>query len=123
MKKNNLILAAFLTITVILFSSCGASSSSDSTESTEPGGVVTIGTQVWTSKNLNVETYRNGDSIPEAKTKGEWLAYAQAGEAAWCYYDNDPSIIDFFNGTCIGQELPYYWFWDLDFLQFCLYLA
>ena len=26
---------------------------------------VKIGTQTWTSKNLDVETYRNGDTIPQ----------------------------------------------------------
>jgi len=28
---------------------------------------VTIGTQVWTSKNLDVATYRNGDIIPQVQ--------------------------------------------------------
>ena len=32
------------------------------------GQSVTIGTQVWTTKNLDVATFRNGDPIPEAKT-------------------------------------------------------
>ena len=30
---------------------------------------VKIGTQVWTSKNLDVSTFRNGDPIPEVKTR------------------------------------------------------
>jgi uncharacterized protein (TIGR02145 family) len=51
---------------------------------------ITIGTQVWMTENLNVEKFRNGDPIPEAKTEGEWKAYGEAGEAAWCNYDNDP---------------------------------
>jgi len=59
---------------------------------------VTIGDQVWMTKNLNVDTFRNGDRIPEAKTEGEWKAYAQADEAAWCYYDNDPN-----NGEKYGK--------------------
>jgi len=28
---------------------------------------VKIGTQTWTSKNLDVSTYRNGDAIPQVK--------------------------------------------------------
>jgi hypothetical protein len=28
---------------------------------------VNIGKQVWTSKNLNVATYRNGDAIPQVQ--------------------------------------------------------
>jgi hypothetical protein len=35
-------------------------------------GDVKIGTQVWTSKNLDVSTFRNGEAIPEAKSKEEW---------------------------------------------------
>ena len=90
MKKNNLILFTFLAITAILFSSCGASSSSDSTstekveggtESTESGAVVTIGNQVWTSKNLDVATYRNGDVIPQVQDGSAWVALTTG---AWC---------------------------------------
>ena len=109
MKKNNLILGTFLAITAILFSSCGASSSSDSTstekvdgsaESTESGGVVTIGTQVWTSKNLDVATYRNGDVIPQVQDQAAW---ADLTTGAWCYYDNDAS-----NGTKYGKLYNWY---------------
>ena len=38
---------------------------------------VTIGTQVWITKNLDVSTFRNGDPIPEVKTEEEWK---RAGE-------------------------------------------
>ena len=33
---------------------------------------ITIGTQTWTSKNLDVSTFRNGEAIPEAKSEKEW---------------------------------------------------
>ena len=81
MKKNNLILVTLLAITAILFSSFGASSFSGSpstekvegsTESTESVGMVTIGSQVWTSKNLDVATYRNGDIIPQVQDQEAW---------------------------------------------------
>jgi uncharacterized protein (TIGR02145 family) len=52
--------------------------------------IVTIGKQVWMTENLNVDKFRNGEPIPEAKTIGEWKAYSAANEAAWCYYDNNP---------------------------------
>jgi uncharacterized protein (TIGR02145 family) len=54
-------------------------------------GSVTIGTQVWTAVNLNVSTFQNGDSIPEAKTNKEWVAAGESGKPAWCYYNNDPA--------------------------------
>jgi uncharacterized protein (TIGR02145 family) len=64
---------------------------------------VIIGKQEWMIKNLDVAAFRNGEPIPEAKTGKEWLAYAQAGEAAWCYYDNDPA-----NGAKYGKLYNWY---------------
>ncbi len=49
---------------------------------------VTIGTQTWTTKNLDVATFRNGEIIPEAKTDEEWQAAGRNQQAAWCYYKN-----------------------------------
>jgi uncharacterized protein (TIGR02145 family) len=46
---------------------------------------VTIGTQVWTTQNLNVSTYRNGDPIP----KVEGAEWAVLTTGAYCYYNND----------------------------------
>jgi uncharacterized protein (TIGR02145 family) len=54
-------------------------------------GTVKIGSQSWASANLNVNTFRNGDSIPEARTNTEWVAAGKAGKPAWCYYNNDPA--------------------------------
>jgi uncharacterized protein (TIGR02145 family) len=64
---------------------------------------VTIGTQVWMTKNLDVDKFRNGDVIPEAKSEGEWKAYIDANEAAWCYYNNDPA-----NGEKYGKLYNWY---------------
>ena len=82
MKKNNLktVLSLFI---VMLFAQINY------------GQTVTIGTQVWTSKNLNVSTYRNGDVIPQVQDQNAW---ANLTTGAWCYYDNDAS-----NGTKYGK--------------------
>jgi uncharacterized protein (TIGR02145 family) len=48
--------------------------------------------------NLNVSKFRNGDPIPEVKTKEEWNKALQSKQSAWCYYDNDPS-----NGAKYGK--------------------
>ncbi len=64
---------------------------------------VKIGNQIWMTKNLDVSMFRNGDPIPEAKTAEQWIAYGQAGEAAWCYYDNDPA-----NGAKYGKLYNWY---------------
>ena len=51
---------------------------------------VKIGSHSWMVVNLNVSTFRNGDSIPQAKTNEEWELAGMYGKPAWCYYDNDP---------------------------------
>ena len=50
---------------------------------------IQIGNQVWTKKNLEVSTYRNGDIIPEVKDPSEW---AKLTTGAWCYYNNDTML-------------------------------
>jgi uncharacterized protein (TIGR02145 family) len=50
---------------------------------------VTIGDQVWMTKNLDVLTFRNGDPIPEAKTDEDWIKAGKEGKPVWCYYDNN----------------------------------
>lgn len=50
---------------------------------------VRIGTQTWMKYNLNVSTFRNGDKIPEAKTKSEWRKASRQKKPVWCYYDNN----------------------------------
>ena len=57
-----------------------------------------IGSQTWMVKNLNVETFRNGDPMPEVKSAEEWESKGENGEPAWCYYDNNPS-----NGEKFGK--------------------
>jgi uncharacterized protein (TIGR02145 family) len=45
----------------------------------------------WSTINLNVTTFENGDIIPEARTSEEWINAAKEQKPAWCYYNNDPS--------------------------------
>jgi uncharacterized protein (TIGR02145 family) len=49
---------------------------------------VKIGSQEWTTENLNVEHYRNGDLIPQVQDAKEW---AKLTTGAWCYYNNEKS--------------------------------
>lgn len=48
-----------------------------------------IGNQTWMSENLHVSTFKNGDTIPEAKTISEWKAFLGKKQPAWCYFNND----------------------------------
>ena len=61
---------------------------------------VTIGTQTWTSKNLDVSNYRNGDIIPQVQDKKAW---AKLTTGAWCYYENKAA-----NGTKYGKLYNWY---------------
>jgi uncharacterized protein (TIGR02145 family) len=51
---------------------------------------VRIGNQEWTTENLDVSRFRNGDVIAEADTYEAWEKACIAGTPVWCYYDNDP---------------------------------
>lgn len=57
-----------------------------------------LDTSKWTSKNLDVDKFRNGDIIPEAKTAEDWQFAQDYGKPAWCHYDNDPE-----NGKKYGK--------------------
>jgi uncharacterized protein (TIGR02145 family) len=61
---------------------------------------VTIGTQVWTLKNLDVSTYRNGDVIPQVTDPNVWKTLTTG---AWCYYKNDAS-----NNATYGKLYNWY---------------
>lgn len=56
---------------------------------------VKIGNQVWMSQNLDVTTYRNGDTIPQVTDPVQWY---RTSKGAWCYYNNDPE-----NGKKYGK--------------------
>jgi uncharacterized protein (TIGR02145 family) len=64
---------------------------------------VTIGTQVWMTKNLDVTKFRNGDLIPQAKTNDEWEQAGKNKQPAWCYYANNKK-----NGKKYGKLYNWY---------------
>jgi uncharacterized protein (TIGR02145 family) len=55
------------------------------------------------SENLNLDKFRNGDPIPEAKTEDEWKKAGENKQPAWCYYNNDPA-----NGEKFGKLYNWY---------------
>ena len=61
---------------------------------------VVIGTQTWTTKNLDVTTYRNGDVIPQVQDASTW---ANLKTGAWCYYNNLTA-----NGSSYGKLYNWY---------------
>ncbi len=64
---------------------------------------VKIGSAEWTSDNLDVSTFKNGDTIMEAKTAEEWIAASKGHKAAWCYYENNAD-----NGKKYGKLYNFY---------------
>ncbi len=46
----------------------------------------TICGEVWSSRNLDVATYRNGDPIPQVTDANAWVKLTTG---AWCWYNND----------------------------------
>ena len=53
---------------------------------------VKICDQIWMTRNLDVDHYRNGDSIRYCETQAEWQDAAAKKEGACCYYNDDPTI-------------------------------
>ena len=56
------------------------------TAAVAPISTVMIGDQIWTSKNLDVATYRDGTPIPNVANA---IAWSQLETGAWCWYNND----------------------------------
>ena len=50
---------------------------------------ISIGSQTWMTQNLNVNRFRNGDLIPEAKSNEDWQNAGINKQPAWCYLNND----------------------------------
>ena len=88
MKKLNLI--TILLVVLIVFMGC---------KNNEILPSVTIGTQTWTNRNLDVTTYRNGDVIPQV----EDITWVGLTTGAWCYYEN---LID--NDRIYGKLYNWY---------------
>ena len=76
---------------------------STAAEATENKTEVTIGKQIWMTQNLNVDKFRNGDPIPEAKSDEDWRNAYLEKKPAWCYYNDNPD-----NGERYGKLYNWY---------------
>jgi len=59
---------------------------------------IQIGTQIWMEENLNLEKFRNGESIPKITTEKDWKDAGFDKKPAWCYYNFDQM-----NGSTYGK--------------------
>jgi len=73
----------FLSFSIFL-NSCSSDENSN-----ENSNLVNIGMQTWQTKNLNVDTYRDGPPIPQVTDATQWNNLTTG---AWCYYNNDPAL-------------------------------
>jgi uncharacterized protein (TIGR02145 family) len=101
MKKLNLL---FTILFAFIFIKCEVNNNNISVDGcSKPHGnseIVKICNQIWMKKNLDIDHYRNGDSIPEIRDPNEW---GNLTTGAWCYYDNDTA-----NGKIYGKLYNWY---------------
>jgi uncharacterized protein (TIGR02145 family) len=64
---------------------------------------VIIGSQEWTTRNLETVHFCNGDPIKEASSEEAWELAAQSETPAWCYYKNNIN-----NGQKYGKLYNWY---------------
>ena len=86
MKLNNILL-----IVILFFSQC----SKKRLNPYDAGNP-----QAWTSINLDVTKYRNGDEIPQVQDAASWVSLTTG---AWCYYENETA-----NGVKYGKLYNWY---------------
>jgi len=67
------------------------------------GEGVAVGRQVWTSRNLDTDRYRNGDPVRHAASEAEWHDAASKEEGAWCWYGGEGE-----NGRVYGRLYNWY---------------
>jgi uncharacterized protein (TIGR02145 family) len=96
--KNSIFL--FLTIALVVMMFSCEKDDDNPAEPSKNYDSVTIGTQVWMAKNLDVDHYLNGDSIPEVRDSAAW---ANLTTGAWCYYNNNPA-----NDSIYGKLYNWY---------------
>ena len=64
---------------------------------------VEIAGKVWTTRNLDVDTFRNGDPIPQARTDAEWFAASENKQPAWCYSEKGPVYGKLYNWYAVSD--------------------
>ena len=83
-----------LLLGIILLTGCTKDDKANS------GTSIKIGTQTWTTTNLDVATYRDGTIIPQVTDQADWAGLTTG---AWCYYNNTTA-----NGTTYGKLYNWY---------------
>ena len=100
MKKQKSIISFFVLASFIMLTACdvGVKTQDGKTIKT-----IIIGNQEWTTENLDVNTFNNGEEIQETKNADEWATAGKNKKSACCYYENDPE-----NGKKFGKLYNWY---------------
>ena len=93
----------FLILSMLYLTSCNSKNENEVLVNSYNGGEVKIDSQIWMNQNLNVNTFKNGDPIPHAKSNDDWEKAGKNKQPAWCYYENDPK-----NGAKYGKLYNWY---------------
>jgi uncharacterized protein (TIGR02145 family) len=64
---------------------------------------IIIGNQIWSNRNLDIDTFRNGEKILEVNSTEEWEKANAECIPSWCYYDFDSE-----NGKLYGKLYNWY---------------
>lgn len=86
---------------IFIISGCSKNDNPNTTVPQPTIDSVTIGTQVWMKKNLDIDHYQNGDIIPEVKDFNVWR---NLKTGAWHYYDNDSTNGNIMENYIIGMQ-------------------
>jgi len=92
MKKSMFIVIVLL-VTLFATISCNQ----------KPINEVQIGNQIWMTKNLDVDTFKNGDQLYAALSYEEWVYAIKNQIPAWCFYNFNPE-----NGVLFGRLYNWY---------------
>jgi len=85
-SKKTILIGVILLLTLILTSFRGQFNDDDEIVDAE---TVVIGEQEWTTKNLNVAVFRNGDSIPQTPNGIGWEKANKDEQPAWRYLNDE----------------------------------
>ena len=100
MNKIETFLGYMFIVSSLIMSSCRGGTIDQEGKSIKS---IKIGNQKWMAENLNVSHFRNGDTIPEARSSGDWKRMGEEGKPAWCFIQNDPE-----NGRKFGKLYNWY---------------
>ncbi len=90
--------------------------------------LTTINKLQWTTSNLSVKRFKNGEKIMHAQTEQEWFYASKNKLPAWCYYEDENgvdtktilynwyAVVDPRGLAPMGSHIPTVFEWD-DFIN------